>query len=524
MSGCAKKPAPTAGSKPKKEAKLPFEAVQIGPGDTVVQQSADPKAPPSFTLHWEGGEFDLDKGGLDEANLKAPRGEIFGDGKTVATYRADAGGAARETRRLQVRGDVVFRSQDETQTLKAPRGEYRNDERLVRMTGGVVASGTFGTLSGVPELWATPDLRLIGTPDMVAKTLKTPALLALAATATMGSPRLQKGNDYTFKNAGSVSGERLKAGGYRITARPKAGGPIVILIPSRGLVIRSAGEIVVLTDPKGSDVRRAVSQGKVEVEQTAAAGTTTMEGDGATYATSGGETATLDIGGPVTISSAAKGKDGVQTTVSRGQKGQAVLLNRPGAERIALKSATLSGNVTIDSKGAQGDTFRGTGARLVYTPQGATSDVALTGGVVLISVTRGKDDAGKAVTNTVLSRGARADATLDPTAAVGANPLKTATLVGGVAIDVSGSNGQTFKGTGNRVVYTAVGDGGKAIMTGDLKFSGDAPSFLGSIEGADIATVLIGPDGWERVDLDNSENKPTKTTIQTRPGKKGGGR
>ena len=112
-----------------------------------------------------------------------------------------------------------------------------------------------------------------------------------------------------------------------------------------------------------------------------------------------------------------------------------------------------------------------------------------------------------------MSRGARAHAVLDPAPGADANPMRNATLTGGVAIDVSGSNGQTFKGTGERVVYTALGTGGRAVMTGDLKFSGDAPSFLADVQDADTAVVTIGKEGWERVDLDNSGGKPTTTTL-----------
>ena len=98
--------------------------------------------------------------------------------------------------------DVVLQSIDKANTLNAPKIEYRGDVKLVRAMGGVTANGPFGTLSGVPELWATPDLRLIGTPDMVSQKLKIPALVALAATAATGSPRFQKGDTYAIDNRG----------------------------------------------------------------------------------------------------------------------------------------------------------------------------------------------------------------------------------------------------------------------------------------------------------------------------------
>ena len=281
---------------------------------------------PSFTVRWDEGGFDAASGTVDTGDLKNPKGEIFQNGKAVSTYRADAGEAQRALERLDVTGGVQLRSADGKTTIKAPAAQYRGDVKLLRATGGVTASGPFGTLSGVPELWATPDLRLIGTPDMVLQKLKLPALAALAAAAPAASASLQQGRDYALDYKGSTSYVR-DAAGDRITVRPLKGTEVIFKLASRGIVLRSAGSVVV-TLMKGKDdkVQRMTSEGAVDVVQTTAAGTTRMKGDGSTYVAGNGS-GTLDVGGPVTLVNESKGKDGLQTTVARGSKGQAILLD-----------------------------------------------------------------------------------------------------------------------------------------------------------------------------------------------------
>ena len=674
--GCAKKHPRDDASKPKKEDKLPVDSVGIGSGDTTVHTSEDPKAPPSFTLRWEGGKFDVDKGGVDVANLQSPSGEIFREGKPVATYRAEKGGAKRETRRLEIDDDVVLRTIDGKQTLKAAHGEYRSAEKLVRMMGGVTANGTFGTLSGVPELWATPDLKLVGTPAMFAQKFKTPALLALAATAATGVARLQNAPAYTLSgNSGLLADVRnpLKT---IVTVPPAAGGAVVVTLPSRGLTFRASGTVVLELDPKASnEVRRMTTQAPVRVVQTTTTGTTSLEGKGATYdakpdaptadvrvggrvtlvnvvknakgtttttsrgdegsavllvkpsvgasglrsatlkgnvtvvsagggdgfegkgerlvyrpkadgadvdltgpvtldiaprglafrfaapvaislggggggdevrrmtsdgkvsvvqtapngrttldgssaiydAKPGAATADLDLGGRVTIVNAVKdAKGAVSTTASEGDRGSAVLVAKPGRDESGLRSATLTGDVTVESRSAGDDSFRGTGAKLLYTPKGDVAEADLTGGVVLTRTTKSKDAEGKPVTNTVVSRGERAHTVIDAQGGGDGNPLKSATLDGKVNIDVSGTNGQNFKGSGDKIVYAASGASGKATMTGKLAFSGDTPSVFGDLSNTDTAVVTIGRSGLQTVQTFNSDNGPTTTTIKTR--------
>lgn len=523
LGGCVKDKKPAKSGEKKDDKPEIVQNIELGAGDTLVYASVDPKSPRSFSVRWQKGGFTATDGGVDTGHLETVSGDIFTNNVKSSEYQAPRGDAKASLKRLKLEGGVVLRSADGTRTMRADKAEYRGDVRLVRVIGNVTAGGPFGTLSGMPELWATPDLRLIGTPDMVSKTLKIPALLALAATATPGSARMQNGEEFRIQNVGPV---QVVNQGARQTAtlRPPGKGPIVILIPSRRLTFRLSGTVTLSYEAKGRLLRHLTAQGPVSVVQEAADGSrTTLDGSGADYDVQpGATTADLKLGGRVTLVNLTKSATGAQTATGKGDRMTAVLLAKPSAGGDMLRSATLIGNVTIESSGAGDGTFEGKGDRLIYTPGASNTDVVLSGHAVVTSRSKSTDEAGKAVVNTTVGRGEQASAVLETKSKAGQSPLKSAVLTGGVTIEVTGSNGQNFGGSGDRLVYTTQGDGGKVVMTGDLKFSGDAPEFLGSTSGADTATLVIGKSGWETIDLSNSGGKPTTTTIKKIGTKKAG--
>jgi len=500
-------------SKPDKKDPVP-PSIGYGAGHTLVFQS-DTSPLPSFSVAWSEGGAGLAEGTVKTGRLVEPKGHLYSNGKESSTYRADTGDADRDAKRLNMDGKVVVQSVDKTQTLRAPHGEYRGDVGIVRATGGVTATGPFGTLSGTPELWATPDLKLIGTPDMVAKTLKIPALVALAATAAIAPGRLQKGNEIEIPKFGPTI-TKVSPTGQRTTVQPPKGEPLIIRMPSRGLVFRLTTAAVLDLDPKGTQLRHLKTDGPVNVVQTAPDGSqNTLDGTGAEYGSKpGATTGDLDVGGRVTLVSATKNGAATTTTTSKGDQGSAVLLVKPTNGQSALQSATLAGNVTIDSSGSANGTFSGKGDRMVYTPKGDTADVILDGHTILTSVTKDGSDS-----RTVVGKGARSHAVLLAQPPAGQSPLKSAVLEQNVDIDVSGTNGQKFQGSGDRLVYTVEGEGGRAVMTGDLKFAGDAPGFLGNMVGADTATVTLNKQGLDEIRTSNSGGTPSTSTIKLPPQK-----
>lgn len=444
LSACGKPPKDAKGDKKKGDEKSIVRDVDFGAGDTTVFTSAEPKAPVSFTVVWERGGLNAANGDIQMGHLNVVSGDLYSNGKKSSRYRADRGDAVRADKRLTLTGHVVVTATDGKQSIQAPRAEYHGDVEFVRAMGGVTAEGPFGTLSGVPELWATPDFRIIGTPDMVSQTLKIPSLIALAATAAQAAPIVQKGVDYKLDGPRSVLLKGVKGSkDYEVTIRPTSNVPVTVTMVSRNMVFTSAGQVVMLIDGNTQEVKNLHSQGAAQVVQTKPGKKVTLSGTGADYDTKGSTTSgTVDLGGRVTITSVSDEKDGNQTktrtVIAKGDHGTAVLLSKPAA---------------------------------------------------------------------------------------GADPIKTATLSGNVTIDVTGASGK-FNGKGDKLVYTPNGTGAQAVMTGKLSFGGDSPAYLGTVEGADTATINLTKDGWEDVLLEDSGGKTITTTVDkknTPPPKKGGG-
>ncbi len=439
--GHSKKEEAGGGKKGDKPDLLP--GVDFGSGNTTVFKSKEPTAPISFTVAWKTGGLRAEKGKVETGHLLGVTGELYSNGAKSSSYRADRGDAVRVDKRLTLTGDVVLKSSDGMKSLKAPQAEYHGDLGYVRAMGGVTAEGPFGTLSGVSELWATPDLSLIGTPDMVSQILHIPALLALASQAPQGSPFLQ-GRDFKLEDAKSGLAQGIKGTkDLRVTLNPKPGIPIKVTLVSENTVFKSAGKVIVLIDGKTEEVKSLTSEGTAEIVQIKPGKKVTMTGTGVDY--------------------------GIKT----------------GA---------------------------------------ATGDLELGGRVTIISVSDAKDSAGKTITRTVVAKGDKATAVLYSKPDDGGDPIKSATLINHVTIDVTGTSGH-FTGVGDKIVYTPNGTGARAVMTGKLSFGGDSPSYLGQIQGADTATINLSKDGWEDVFLeDTGGGKIHGSAGQKDPPKSGGPR
>jgi len=384
LSACGHAKKEDAGGKKGTKDEAP-QSVDFGAGDTTVFTSIDPSAPISFTVVWkQGGVTAAKTGGLDIGHLIDVTGDLYSKGTKSSNYRADRGDAIRASKRLTLTGDVVLLSSDGTKSLKAPKAQYRGDVGLVRAMGGVTAEGPFGTLSGVPELWATPDLSLIGTPDMVSQKLHIPALIALAATAAPASPVIQKGLDYKIEASSKLIETVKGSKDYLVTLKPRAGQAVTVTLLSRNMVFKSAGVVVILVDGKTEEVKTLNSKGAAEVVQTKPGKKVTLTGTGVDYRTkTGGPTGDLELGGRVTITSVSDDKDDAgkplsRTVVAKGDHATAELFSKPSTGVDPLKSVMLVENVTIDVTGTSGH-FTGEGEKLVYTPNATGARAVMTG-------------------------------------------------------------------------------------------------------------------------------------------------
>jgi len=111
--------------------------------------------------------------------MQGVNGKLYTDNKPTSAYRADRARADKTKETLQLLGNVRVVSEEPPGVLTCNAITYDAKRKLIRAQGNVRVViqravgvgnarrveevGTIGTLS---ELWATPDLKVVSTPEM----------------------------------------------------------------------------------------------------------------------------------------------------------------------------------------------------------------------------------------------------------------------------------------------------------------------------------------------------------------------
>lgn len=199
------------------------------------------------------------------------------------------------------------------------------------------------------------------------------------------------------------------------------------------------------------------------------------------------------------------------------------LVAMDASKAYRLQTATMLNGILVDvtrpssdpeSKAEQTAHIEAAEAEFVA----ATNTVTVKGGVSFVRKDPGVDQ-------TMTATGSSGVITLSDTAAK-SNALSAATLTGPVDMHLSGTRkvegGKSakfdIKGHANKMVYN---DAARTIIfTGDVKITGDDPSFGGEISGVKSATITLTASG--EVDSIDMDGDPGRTIVQER--KKSGGK
>lgn len=168
--GCAK--APSAGKAGDQAnpgtSKAPTEtapkAINLGPGDTTAYTTDAPRRP-LWVLRWESARLT----GVDQkqviGEVTPATGEILRENEPSIPFSADRGRGDQVQKKLDLDGNVKLSSQSPKVTLFCQSLRYDASAKIVIAQGNVRVESVSGTLSTDQELWATPDLRIVGTKD-----------------------------------------------------------------------------------------------------------------------------------------------------------------------------------------------------------------------------------------------------------------------------------------------------------------------------------------------------------------------
>lgn len=151
---------------PPEEAAEP-KAVNVGAGENT-QRSSEANRERQWTVDWQSAQIDTVGTGGHAGRMRQVSGTIYEKDKPVGTFQGDSGFADQTKQVLLLKGKVRIVSNDPKlkATLYADEVRYDARDKIVRAIGNVRVESDLGTLSPVKELWATPDLKTFGTPDM----------------------------------------------------------------------------------------------------------------------------------------------------------------------------------------------------------------------------------------------------------------------------------------------------------------------------------------------------------------------
>ncbi|MEZ0326108.1 MAG: LPS export ABC transporter periplasmic protein LptC [Fimbriimonas sp.] len=120
-----------------------------------------------WTVRWKSGSVDLyDKGGQVTGTMSGISGEIYKAEKVVSTFVSDESTVDKNNEVLVLDGHAKVISKEMKTTMTCDKIRYDAGKQLIRALGNVRIAGPSGTVSGLQEIWTTPDLKVVATPDM----------------------------------------------------------------------------------------------------------------------------------------------------------------------------------------------------------------------------------------------------------------------------------------------------------------------------------------------------------------------
>lgn len=136
----------------------------------AVGYSVEGERMPLWKVGWQEAKIILLEGGNTVTQMKGASGTFLKDGKDASNFQSATGTADKGKGDIDVDGQVVVVSLTDKATLRCDHIHYASKgQQIVQATGNVRVDGEWGTVSGLQEVWATPDLKVFGTPDLFQK-------------------------------------------------------------------------------------------------------------------------------------------------------------------------------------------------------------------------------------------------------------------------------------------------------------------------------------------------------------------
>jgi hypothetical protein len=119
-----------------------------------------------WTVRWKSAVANLFEGGDFAGRMQEVTGSIYQEGAEAATFTAETGTAVKASETLTLAGNVTIRAKKSGISMTCQKIVYEAKTKMIKASGGIRIEGRLGTISGVNELWTTPDLETVATPDL----------------------------------------------------------------------------------------------------------------------------------------------------------------------------------------------------------------------------------------------------------------------------------------------------------------------------------------------------------------------
>lgn len=122
---------------------------------------------PIWKVSWQSARIISKPDGNMITEMKQSSGTFMQQGKDASKFQSQTGTADKTSGDIDVNGQVVVVSLTHNATLRCDHVHYKSKgNEIVQATGNVRVDGEWGTVTGLQEVWATPDLKVFGTPDL----------------------------------------------------------------------------------------------------------------------------------------------------------------------------------------------------------------------------------------------------------------------------------------------------------------------------------------------------------------------
>lgn len=137
----------------------------------MTRRSDKAPFPVLYEVRWQKADLQhATPSGNYGGTMEGVSGTIYENNKPVAKFVGQRAFADSETNLLRVQGQVKVDGLDPAGVLTCDTMEWRSDEQVVRAIGTVRLTTQNGVLGPMRELWSTPKLDTVATPDLFPRT------------------------------------------------------------------------------------------------------------------------------------------------------------------------------------------------------------------------------------------------------------------------------------------------------------------------------------------------------------------